>query len=36
MGMNNIFYRFHHLTKDEKYATMPPTIANEQYSRAQG
>ena len=23
MGMNNIFYRFHHPTKNEKYATIP-------------
>ena len=26
MGMNNIFYRFHHLTKNEKYATMPARL----------
>jgi lipoyl-dependent peroxiredoxin subunit D len=23
MGMNNVFYRFRHLTQNEKYATMP-------------
>src|SRR5690349_19909093 len=23
MGMNNIFYRFRHLSSNEKYATMP-------------
>ena len=26
MGMNNIFYRFHHLTKNEKYSTMPARL----------
>ncbi len=26
MGMNNIFYRFHHLTKNEKYAAMPARL----------
>ena len=26
MGMNNIFYRFHHLTKNEKYATLPARL----------
>lgn len=26
MSMNNIFYRFHHLTKNEKYATMPARL----------
>ena len=26
MGMNNIFYRFHHLTKNEKYSTMPTRL----------
>ena len=26
MGMNNIFYRFRHLTTNEKYATMPARL----------
>jgi lipoyl-dependent peroxiredoxin subunit D len=26
MGMNNVFYRFSHLTKNEKYATMPARL----------
>jgi len=26
MGMNNIFYRFKHLTSNEKYATMPARL----------
>ena len=26
MGMNNVFYRFHHLTKNEKYSTMPARL----------
>src|SRR6185437_394923 len=26
MGMNNIYYRFHHLTKNEKYATLPSRL----------
>ncbi|WP_263353690.1 carboxymuconolactone decarboxylase family protein [Acidicapsa acidisoli] len=26
MGMNNIFYRFHHLSSNEKYATMPARL----------
>jgi alkyl hydroperoxide reductase subunit D len=26
MGMNNIFYRFHHLSTNEKYATMPARL----------
>jgi len=26
MGMNNIYYRFHHLTKNEKYATPPSRL----------
>ncbi|MGH9615684.1 MAG: carboxymuconolactone decarboxylase family protein [Acidobacteriaceae bacterium] len=26
MGMNNIFYRFHHLTSNEKYSTMPARL----------
>ena len=26
MGMNNIYYRFHHLTANEKYATMPAKL----------
>lgn len=26
MGMNNIYYRFHHLTKNEKYATLPAKL----------
>ena len=26
MGMNNIIYRFHHLTTNEKYATMPARL----------
>ena len=26
MGMNNIFYRFHHLTSNEKYATLPARL----------
>ena len=26
MGMNNIYYRFHHLTKNEKYATLPARL----------
>jgi lipoyl-dependent peroxiredoxin subunit D len=26
MGMNNIFYRFHHLTSNPKYATMPARL----------
>ncbi len=26
MGMNNIFYRFHHLTTNEKYATLPARL----------
>lgn len=26
MGMNNIYYRFHHLTSNEKYATMPARL----------
>lgn len=26
MGMNNIFYRFTHLTKNEKYATLPARL----------
>jgi alkyl hydroperoxide reductase subunit D len=26
MSMNNVFYRFHHLTDNEKYATMPARL----------
>lgn len=26
MGMNNIYYRFHHLTSNEKYATLPSRL----------
>lgn len=26
MGMNNIYYRFHHLSANEKYATMPTRL----------
>ncbi len=26
MGMNNIYYRFHHLSKNEKYAAMPARL----------
>ncbi|MFP5237297.1 MAG: carboxymuconolactone decarboxylase family protein [Acidobacteriota bacterium] len=26
MGMNNIFYRFHHLSSNQKYATMPARL----------
>ena len=26
MGMNNVFYRFRHLTTNEKYATMPARL----------
>ncbi|MCX6586032.1 MAG: carboxymuconolactone decarboxylase family protein [Acidobacteria bacterium] len=26
MGMNNVFYRFHHLTTNEKYYTMPARL----------
>lgn len=26
MGVNNIYYRFHHLTTNEKYATMPARL----------
>lgn len=26
MGMNNIFYRFHHLASNEKYSTMPARL----------
>lgn len=26
MGMNNIYYRFHHLTTNEKYATLPTRL----------
>ncbi len=26
MGVNNIYYRFHHLTSNEKYATMPARL----------
>lgn len=26
MGMNNIFYRFHHLSSNEKYTTMPARL----------
>jgi alkyl hydroperoxide reductase subunit D len=26
MSMNNVFYRFHHLTANEKYATMPARL----------
>lgn len=26
MGMNNIYYRFHHLTENEKYATLPARL----------
>ena len=26
MGMNNIYYRFHHLSNNEKYATMPARL----------
>lgn len=26
MGMNNVFYRFHHLTSNPKYATMPARL----------
>jgi len=26
MGMNNIFYRFHHLSDTEKYSTMPARL----------
>ena len=26
MGMNNIFYRFHHLSSNEKYSTMPARL----------
>jgi alkyl hydroperoxide reductase subunit D len=26
MGMNNVYYRFHHLTSNEKYATLPARL----------
>ncbi|MDE1160773.1 MAG: carboxymuconolactone decarboxylase family protein [Acidobacteriaceae bacterium] len=26
MGMNNVYYRFHHLTENEKYATLPARL----------
>jgi alkyl hydroperoxide reductase subunit D len=26
MGMNNIYYRFHHLSTNEKYATLPARL----------
>lgn len=26
MGMNNVYYRFHHLTKNDKYATLPARL----------
>lgn len=26
MGMNNIYYRFHHLSSNEKYATLPAKL----------
>lgn len=26
MGMNNVYYRFHHLTKNEMYATLPARL----------
>lgn len=26
MGMNNIYYRFHHLSKNDKYSTMPARL----------
>ncbi|MFC6646218.1 carboxymuconolactone decarboxylase family protein [Granulicella cerasi] len=26
MGMNNVYYRFHHLTDNEKYATLPARL----------
>jgi alkyl hydroperoxide reductase subunit D len=26
MGMNNIYYRFHHLSKNEKYSTLPARL----------
>jgi alkyl hydroperoxide reductase subunit D len=26
MGMNNVYYRFHHLTSNEKYATLPAKL----------
>ncbi|MBZ2176095.1 MAG: carboxymuconolactone decarboxylase family protein [Acidobacteria bacterium] len=26
MGMNNVFYRFHHLTTNQKYSTMPARL----------
>jgi alkyl hydroperoxide reductase subunit D len=26
MGMNNIYYRFHHLSKNQKYATLPARL----------
>lgn len=26
MGMNNIYYRFHHLSSNEKYSTMPAKL----------
>jgi alkyl hydroperoxide reductase subunit D len=26
MGMNNIYYRFHHLSQNEKYATLPARL----------
>ncbi len=26
MGMNNVYYRFHHLSSNEKYATMPARL----------
>ena len=26
MGMNNIYYRFHHLTSNEKYSTLPARL----------
>ncbi len=26
MGVNNIYYRFHHLTSNEKYATLPARL----------
>ena len=26
MGMNNIFYRFHHLSSNEKYSTLPARL----------
>ncbi len=26
MGMNNVYYRFHHLSKNEKYSTLPARL----------